>query len=121
MLRNAFQKAASANEALQTIGFFGGDKVVWLKGANFLGNDRSSEAERAVSGVENLLETLQAGLPPGVIFLVSSNAINGVRRFEEVAQEEARTIVLTTESTSPRRAGRNKSPSKPVASPANPG
>ena len=36
---DAFQKAASANEALQTIGFFGGDKVVWLKGANFLGND----------------------------------------------------------------------------------
>lgn len=86
---DAFQKAASANEALQTIGFFGGDKVVWLKGANFLGNDRTSEAERAVSGVENLLETLQAGLPPGVIFLVSSNAINGVRRFGKWLKKNA--------------------------------
>ena len=27
----AFQKCSQAIEALQTIGFFGGDKVVWLK------------------------------------------------------------------------------------------
>lgn len=77
---HAFRKAAQAVEALQTIGFFGGDKVVWLKSANFLGTDRTSEAERAVSGAENLLETLQAGLPPGVDFLLSCTALNGVRR-----------------------------------------
>lgn len=77
---NAFQKLSQAVEALQTIGFFGGDKVVWLKSANFLGTDRTSEAERTLAGAENLLETLQAGLPPGVVFLLSSTAINGVRR-----------------------------------------
>ncbi|MGC6464055.1 MAG: DNA polymerase III subunit delta [Akkermansiaceae bacterium] len=77
---NAFQKISQAVEALQTVGFFGGDKVVWLKSANFLGTDRTSEAERTLAGTENLLETLQAGLPSGVIFLLSSSAINGVRR-----------------------------------------
>ena len=77
---HAFQKSAQAVEAIQTIGFFGGDKVVWLKSANYLGTDRTSEAERALAGAENLLETLQAGLPPGVVFLLSSSAINGVRR-----------------------------------------
>jgi len=77
---HAYQKTAQAVEALQTIGFFGGNKVVWLKSANFLGTDRTSEADRSVSGAQNLLETLQAGLPPGVIFLLSSSSINGVRR-----------------------------------------
>jgi DNA polymerase-3 subunit delta len=77
---HAFQKTSQAIEALQTVGFFGGDKIVWLKSANFLGTDRTSEAERTRAGTENLLETLQAGLPPGVIFLLSCSAINGVRR-----------------------------------------
>ncbi|MEC9054771.1 MAG: hypothetical protein VX633_05665, partial [Verrucomicrobiota bacterium] len=30
----AYQVCARAIEALQTIGFFGSDKIVWLKGAN---------------------------------------------------------------------------------------
>lgn len=85
----AFQKCCQAIEALQTIGFFGGDKVVWLKGANFFGTDRSSEAERAVTGVQNLLDILQEGLPPGVKFLLSSGTINGVRRFGKWAKKSS--------------------------------
>ncbi len=85
----AFQKCSQAIEALQTIGFFGGEKVVWLKGANFFGTDRTSEAERALTGVENLLEVLQGGLPPGVKFLLSATAMNGVRRFGKWAKKSA--------------------------------
>ncbi|MFT6177944.1 MAG: DNA polymerase-3 subunit delta [Akkermansiaceae bacterium] len=85
----AFQKCSQAIEGLQTIGFFGGEKVIWLKGATFFGTDRTSEAERALTGVENLLEVLQAGLPPGVKFLLSSNGINGVRRFGKWAKKSA--------------------------------
>lgn len=85
----AFQKCSQAIEALQTIGFFGGDKVVWLKGANFFGTDRTSEAERAVTGVQNLLDILQEGLPPGVKFLLSSGTINGVRRFGKWAKKSS--------------------------------
>lgn len=33
----AFQICARVVEAVQTVGFFGGAKVVWLKGASFLG------------------------------------------------------------------------------------
>ncbi len=85
----AFQRSSKAIEALQTLGFFGGEKVVWLKAANYFGNDRTSEAERAVTGVENLLEILQEGLPPGVVFLLSSTAINGVRRFGKWVKKNA--------------------------------
>jgi len=35
---DAFQKCSKAIEGLQTIGFFGGEKVVWLKGATFFIN-----------------------------------------------------------------------------------
>ena len=84
---DAFQKCSKTIEGLQTIGFFGGEKVVWLKGATFFGTDRTSEAERALTGVENLLEVLQAGLPPGVKFLLSATGINGVRRFGKWAKK----------------------------------
>jgi len=86
---SAFQKCSQAIEALQTIGFFGGEKVVWLKSATFFGTDRTSEAERALTGVENLLEILQTGLPPGVKFLLSASGINGVRRFGKWAKKNA--------------------------------
>lgn len=85
----AFQCCAQAVEALQTIGLFAADKVVWLKGANFLGSDRTSEAERAVSGAENLLEVLQNELPDGVQFLLSASTINGVRRFGKWLKKNA--------------------------------
>ncbi|MFT6864226.1 MAG: DNA polymerase-3 subunit delta [Akkermansiaceae bacterium] len=83
----AFQKCSSTIEALQTLGLFAANKVVWLKGANFFGSDRTSEAERAVTGVENLFEVLQDDLPDGVNFLLSATGINGVRRFGKWAKK----------------------------------
>lgn len=84
---DAFQRCSQAIEALQTIGLFAADKVIWLKGANFLGTDRTSEAERTLQGVENLLEVLQNDLPDGVDFLLSATSINGVRRFGKWAKK----------------------------------
>lgn len=78
---DAYQIAVRTVEGLQTVGFFGGGKVVWLRGANFTGSDRTSEAERAKTGVETLLETLKAGLPEGVTFLLSTNALDKRRAF----------------------------------------
>jgi DNA polymerase-3 subunit delta len=63
------------------MGFFGGAKVVWLKGATFMGSDRTSEAERAKTGVESILDTIKAGLPDEVIFLLSATAIDKRRAF----------------------------------------
>jgi DNA polymerase-3 subunit delta len=86
---DAFQICSQTIEALQTVGLFAANKVVWLKGATFFGTDRTSEAERAVTGVENLLEVLQADLPDGVNFLLSATGINGVRRFGKWAKKNA--------------------------------
>ncbi len=78
---DAYQKISLTIEALLTLPFFGGQKIVWLKNANFLGNDRTSEAERTITGLERLLETLKAGIGDDVIFIISTPAINKARRF----------------------------------------
>lgn len=78
---HAFEISARAVEGLRTIGFFGGAKVVWLKGATYMGSDRTGEAARAKEGVENILETVKAGLPDEVIFLLSATGIDKRRAF----------------------------------------
>src|SRR5881409_1237255 len=56
---NAEQAATrirSTIEALQTLPFFGSTKVVWLKNANFLGDDTKARS----AGVQAALEELSA-------------------------------------------------------------
>lgn len=77
----AFTACSKVIESLQTLPFFGGGKTVWLKNANFLGSDRTSEAERAKEGAEALMGCLEEGLPEDVHFLISSTAIHKGRRF----------------------------------------
>ena len=63
-------------QALQTLPFFGGGKVVWLKGANFLGDSVVGRAEASVTGFENILDVLEQGLPLEVHFVLSTSGID---------------------------------------------
>lgn len=63
-------------QALQTLPFFGGTKVVWLKTATFLGDSVTGRAEAAVSGFEGILDCVEAGLGPEVRFVISATAID---------------------------------------------
>jgi DNA polymerase-3 subunit delta len=83
----AYQACVRTIEGLQTIGFFGADKIVWLKGANFLADDRTGGAERAKQGVEDLLDVLKAGTGDEVTFLVSASAIDKRRGFYKWLQK----------------------------------
>lgn len=87
---DAFQYCAKTIEALQTLGFFGGAKVVWLKAANFLADDRTGGAERAKYGVEALLDVLKGGLGDEVTFLVSAVGIDKRRGFFRWLKENAK-------------------------------
>lgn len=84
---HAFQLSARTVEAIQTVGFFGGAKVVWLKGATYFGDDRTGGAERAKTGVENLLECLKAGVAPEVEVLISAPLIDKRRAFYKFLQK----------------------------------
>ena len=90
----AFQAGMKASEALQTLGFFGGAKVVWLKSANFLADDRTGGSERAKSGVEALLQVLKAGLGEEVTFLLSAVGIDKRRAFYKWLQKNAEVAVF---------------------------
>src|SRR6266545_3342468 len=81
---NADQAAArirSAIEALQTLPFFGSSKVVWLKNANFLGDNQLGRAASVQSALEELSELIENGLGADVIFLVSAIGVDKRRAF----------------------------------------
>lgn len=68
-------------EALQTLPFFGGNKVVWLKNANFMGDSVTGNSKATQSALEALQEVLSTGLPNEVIFVLSATAIDKRRTF----------------------------------------
>ncbi len=81
---------AQAIEAVQTIPFFGGGKVVWLKSVNFLADSVTGRAQATLEGIESLLDVLEAGLPADVFFVLSAGAVDkrrsGHLRLEKLAQ-----------------------------------
>ena len=65
MADNADQAAGRIHEtrqALLTLPFFGGDKLVWLKNANFLADTVLGRSAAVADALEHLQETLAEGL-----------------------------------------------------------
>ncbi len=63
-------------QALQTLPFFGGGKVVWLKNANFLGDTVVGKAQASVAGFENILDVLEQNLPTDIYFVLSASSVD---------------------------------------------
>src|ERR1043166_7837379 len=75
---NADQAAGrirSAIEALQTLPFFGGTKVVWLKNANFLGDDTKARSAAVQSALEELSALINSDIGSGVTLLISATVL----------------------------------------------
>ncbi len=62
-------------DALQTLPFFGGDKLVWLKNANFLADTQVGKTNAALEGIESILDYVET-LPADVTFLFSASAVD---------------------------------------------
>lgn len=77
---HAARIVASAIEALQTLPFFGGGKVVWLKGVNFLADNVTGRAEATIQALERLAAVLP-GLPQDVQFILSAAEVDKRRSF----------------------------------------
>jgi DNA polymerase III subunit delta len=89
---NAEQAAArirSAIEALQTLPFFGSTKVVWLKNANFLGDDPKARSTAVQSALEEFSELLDRDLSSGVTFLISATDVDKRRGFYKLLAKRA--------------------------------
>src|SRR5437868_139819 len=68
-------------EALQTLPFMGGGKLVWLKNANCLGDTPIGRSASVQSALEQLCEMISSDLPPGVTFLISAPDVDKRRSF----------------------------------------
>ncbi len=97
---HAFQICSEVNQSLQTLSFFGGAKVVWLKSSNFLGSDRAGDSERVKEGVLGMVDVLEMGLPDDVTFIVSASAIDKRRTFYKFLKQYGKITVHDKPDTS---------------------
>jgi DNA polymerase III subunit delta len=86
---SAHEICSSTVQALLTIPMFGGDKVVWLRNANFFADSVTGRAQRTEAGVENLRATLERGLPDGVKFLLTAQSVDKRRGFWKFVEKAA--------------------------------
>jgi DNA polymerase III subunit delta len=85
----AANRVRSTIDALQTIPFFGGAKVVWLKNANFLGDNQLGRAASVQSALEQLADAIEEGLAPGITLLVSAIDVDKRRSFYKTLSKRA--------------------------------
>jgi len=94
---NSEQAAArirSVIEALQTLPFFGGAKLVWLKNANFLGDTIIGRSASVQSALEELAEVINSDFGPEVTFLLSAIEVDKRRSFYKTIAKRAEVQVF---------------------------
>lgn len=72
---------AKLHEALNTLPFFGGAKVVWLKDCNFLGDDRTATSKGVTEALGDLAKVLKEFRWEGVRLLVSAGKVDKRKTF----------------------------------------
>ena len=77
---NAAVRVHQTIDALQTVPFFGG-KLVWLKSANFLGDNPMGRASAVLEALEKLGDLLAGGIAPDIRFLLSATEVDKRRTF----------------------------------------
>jgi DNA polymerase-3 subunit delta len=68
-------------EAIETLPFFGGGKVVWFKDCNFLGDDRTAKAKDVSSGLADFASLLKTFEWAGVRLLISATKADKRKTF----------------------------------------
>ena len=89
---NADQAAARIHatiEALQTLPFFGGGKLVWLKNVNFLADNKLGGAAAVHEALEELRAVLESDFGGEVKFLLSAPEVDKRRSFYKALAKQA--------------------------------
>ena len=85
----ALEALAKLNEAVQTLPFFGGAKVVWLRGANFLGDERTASSRDVTDRLNGLAKGWETFDWQGVRVLISCGKIDKRKAFFKSAKKIA--------------------------------
>jgi len=89
----AVSKIHETCQALQTLPFLGGTKLVWLRSATFLSDTVTGRSESVTSALEGLCEILKTPLPAGLTFLMSAIEPDKRRSAYKQLTKACRTIV----------------------------
>jgi DNA polymerase-3 subunit delta len=90
----AVSRIRSTIDALQTLPFFGGGKLVWLKNANCLGDSVIGHSSFVQSALEDLAGLLEAGLGSEVTLLISAADVDKRRSFYKTLGKRAELQVI---------------------------
>jgi DNA polymerase III subunit delta len=93
-VEQAVTKIRSGIEALQTIPFFGGGKLVWLKNANCLADSVIGRSTAVQGALEELAELIEAGLGSDVTLLISATETDKRRSFYKTLAKRADVQVI---------------------------
>ena len=85
----ALDALAKLNEAVQTLPFFGGAKVVWLRGANFLGDERTASSRDVTDRLNGLAKGWETFDWQGVRVLISCGKVDKRKAFFKSAKKIA--------------------------------
>jgi len=77
----ACQAVRKCLEALDTVGFFEGRKVVWLRNASFLGDSQTGRAAAVQEALSLLVDRVRDGLAEDVALVVTAPAADGRSSF----------------------------------------
>jgi DNA polymerase III subunit delta len=90
----AVAKIRLSIEALQTLPFFGGGKLVWLKNANCMGDSVIGRSAAVQGALEDLAEVLETGLGADVTLLISATETDKRRSFYKALAKRAEVQVI---------------------------
>jgi len=96
----AAQRIHDTINALLTFPFFGGEKLVWLKNANFLADNPMGRSAAVLEALEQLQTTLEKGVPESVRFLFSATEVDKRRSFYKALSKLAKVEVYDRLDTS---------------------
>jgi DNA polymerase-3 subunit delta len=85
----AVSRIRSTIEALQTLPFFGGGKLVWLKNANFIGDTAIGRAASVQSALDDLAQIIKGDFGASVTLLLSATEVDKRRSFYKALANRA--------------------------------
>ena len=83
----ALKALGQLREALQTLPFFGSGKAVWLRGCNFLGEDRTATAQAVTEALAALAQELKTFAWQNVRLLISASGVDKRRVFYKTCEK----------------------------------
>jgi len=83
----ALDALAKLNEAVQTLPFFGGAKVVWLRDTNFLGDERTASSRDVTDRLNGLAKGWETFDWEGVRVLISAGKVDKRKTFFKTARK----------------------------------